>query len=296
MGRTGRKRQGKVVFLLTEGKEERDHRKSQETYEEIQQKIASGKEFVFNLENSPRILPNEYQPDCVKQQIIQPLETPDALELKVDRRKKAPKRERDWSLPENVETGFIRASTLGKRNRKQQSSEDELESVGYVDPESLRSPFLTKEDEDQVRKQRVRISPTSKRMNVLDTESAVSIPAGALRNRLVSTHKAMKDPTRSRRTYINLDLAEFKSTPPGLIGDETPQKTKSFELNTNMFLDDDSSSGDDLPDLSVESIFKGNSRVQTLTPNTNNSKSKIPNQVGMTPRKRIRIAELSDEE
>src|SRR5947207_13215483 len=81
MGRTGRKRQGRVVFILTEGKEERDHIKSQETYEKIQKKIASGNEFQFNLDNSPRILPKEIQPDCIKKEIIPPNETLDALEL-----------------------------------------------------------------------------------------------------------------------------------------------------------------------------------------------------------------------
>src|SRR5436190_9302823 len=80
MGRTGRKREGRVVFLLTEGKEERDHLKSQDAYEKIQKKIASGNDFEFNLDNSPRILPREYQPDCVKQHITPPNETLEDLE------------------------------------------------------------------------------------------------------------------------------------------------------------------------------------------------------------------------
>src|SRR5271167_2808180 len=140
MGRTGRKREGRVVFLLTEGKEERDHVKSQDAYEKIQQKIASGNEFEFNLDNSPRILPKEIQPDCVKQEIIPPNETLDALELKVDRRKKVPKRQRDLSLPENVQTGFVRASTLGKRQPEvsvEEDEEDVVESSGFVHPDAL---------------------------------------------------------------------------------------------------------------------------------------------------------------
>ena len=122
MGRTGRKREGRVVFLLTEGKEERDHVKSQDAYEKIQRKIASGNEFEFDLDNSPRILPPEFQPDCIKKEIIPPNETTADLELKVDRRKKVPKRQKDWSLPDNVDTGFVKASTLGTTRSKTENS------------------------------------------------------------------------------------------------------------------------------------------------------------------------------
>src|SRR5271170_1457934 len=132
MGRTGRKREGRVVFLVTEGKEVRDHKKSQDAYDKMQKKIASGNDFTFDLDKSPRILPKEIQPDCIQKQISPPNETPLDLELKVDKRKKVPKRVRDWSLPENVESGFVKASSLagaklGKRRRDEVEEKVEVE-------------------------------------------------------------------------------------------------------------------------------------------------------------------------
>src|SRR5579871_1932786 len=177
MGRTGRKREGHVVFLLTEGKEERDHVKSQDNYLSVQRKIAAGNDFHFHPEKSPRILPNQFQPLCVKKEIIPPNETQDELELKPGRRKKLPKPNRDWTLPENAETGFIKASTLGKRKRS-----ENIEDIGkFVNPDTLVSPFMSKEDEEIVRQQRVSVSPTPKRMDFLDTETSGNIPASSVR-------------------------------------------------------------------------------------------------------------------
>src|SRR5579859_6223670 len=119
MGRTGRKREGRVIFLLTQGKEERDHLKSQDAYEKIQQKIAAGDEFEFDLDSSPRILPPTYHPDCVKEHITPPNETVEALDIRPDRRKRVPKVTKDWSLPDDAQRGFVKASALGKRKRQE---------------------------------------------------------------------------------------------------------------------------------------------------------------------------------
>ena len=311
MGRTGRKREGRVVFLLTEGKEERDHVKSQDAYEKIQQKIASGNEFEFNLDNSPRILPKEIQPDCIKKEIIPPNETLDALELKVDRRKKVPKRQRDWSLPENVQTGFVRASTLGKRQRTVSVGDDEdvVESTGFVHPDTLVSPFLSMEEENRVRQQRVHVSPSPQRVDIFDTNTTGKIPASSLRNRLVHTRKAMKDSTRSTRTYTDIDNELLTSTPPGLIVNDpvrsslterdvnvSPRTAKS-ESQTQSFQDLEAqlSSGDDLPDLSSELLFK-TKRSISRKKDSSDDEYGLPSEFEETPRKRIRIAELSDEE
>ena len=265
MGRTGRKREGRVVFLLTEGKEERDHLKSQDSYEKIQKKIASGNDFRFDLDNSPRILPREIQPDCIKKEIIPPNETMDALELKVDRRKKVPKRERDWTLPENAETGFVKASSLQRRKRKRANEE---ETEGFMDPDLFVSPFLSKEEEARVRKRRVHVSPTPRRMDISDTNTVGFIPAGSLRDRLVRTRQAMKDPSRSTRIYTIDDDDHLTSTPPALIASPClserdvnvsldGQRKRLFEG-----LEDELSSADDLPELSTV-LFNGRDQHKT---------------------------------
>lgn len=331
------------MFLLTEGKEERDHVKSQDAYEKIQKKIASGNEFEFDLDKSPRILPPEFKPDCIKQEIIPPNETMAHLELKVDRRKKLPKRQKDWSLPENTETGFVKASTLGARKgmnsensngslaeghttkkRKRQISKDD-EEVAFVDPATLRSPYMSREDEERVKRQRVCVSPTPPSMTYLDTKSSGSIPAGLVRKRLVSTRKAMRDPTRSKRTYTEDDMDELTSTPPNLLATEkvikkaglTPRSvnlSRGNDLSSPISIDSESppplfkglddaisSSGEeDLPDLMEEFTRKGDqssghvhsSRVKI----DSDEEYGLPSEFDTTPKKRIRIAYDSDED
>jgi superfamily II DNA/RNA helicase len=305
MGRTGRKREGRVVFLCTEGKEVRDHLKSQESYEQIQKKIAAGDEFDFDLGRSPRILSAEFQPDCVKKEIIPPNETLEDLELKLDRRKRIPKSQKGWSLPENVNSGFVRASSLGKRKRTSPSPSIESEPA-FVNPDSLTSPFMTEEQEEKVRRLRVHVSPTPRRIDILDIKSHGSVPAGTLRKRLVKTRKAMKHPNYQSD---NDDFDDLISTPPDLIVEEPPRQSGLAERHVNVTRSDGStktpvweevtSSPDSLPDISIEmfaSKKKTESPGQKRKDKDSDEEYGLPSDFDMTPRKRIRIANLSDEE
>ena len=306
MGRTGRKRQGRVVFLCTEGKEERDHIRSQDNYEKIQQKIAAGNEFEFDLDNSPRILPREIQPDCIKQEIIPPNETPDDLELKLDRRKKLPKRQKDWTLPENTETGFIRASTLGKRKRQTTTDVE----PAFVDPDTLRSPFMSESEEERVRRLRVHVSPTPRRIDILDTKSTGSVPASSVRKRLVRTRKAMRNSKPRETRYEEDDFADLNSTPPNLFATEASKKVglsersvnvsrkRSKSPDTKLFSgwDEISSSPDDLPDISMELFFTEKTNVKKALEKDSDEEYGLPSEFEETPRKRIRIATFSDDE
>jgi hypothetical protein len=286
MGRTGRKREGRVVFLLTEGKEERDHARSQESYEEIQQKIISGKHFQFDLDKSPRILPPQFQPDCVKKEIIPPKETSDDLELKIDRRKKAlPKRQRDWSLPEGAETGFVSASTLGPRKR----------------------PKTEK-------------SPSPRRVDILDTKSNGSIPAGSLRNGLVHTRKAMNDPVRSSRMYTENEFEDLNLTAPQLLSNKktgspmtglskravnvprrdgiSAKAPVTLDSSPKLFKrwDEDFVSDEELPELTADMFLKSNKKKENVVVVDNDEEYGLPSEFEVTPRKRIRIAQLSDDD
>ncbi|KAJ3049904.1 hypothetical protein HK097_009111, partial [Rhizophlyctis rosea] len=75
MGRTGRKRQGRVALLLTQGKEEDAHRKSQATYRAVQNAIVSqqGKKLAMYPEVMGRMLPVGVSPVCVRKELEIPL-------------------------------------------------------------------------------------------------------------------------------------------------------------------------------------------------------------------------------
>ncbi|KAF9360483.1 hypothetical protein BGX26_009173 [Mortierella sp. AD094] len=63
MGRTGRKRKGKICLLLSEGQEEQKYRRSQTSYKTVQRAIAQGHHIQY-YPYSPRILPPGTPPTC----------------------------------------------------------------------------------------------------------------------------------------------------------------------------------------------------------------------------------------
>jgi hypothetical protein len=321
MGRTGRKREGRIVFLLTEGKEELSHLKSQDGYDKIQKKIASGNEFQFDLDKSPRILPKQYQPDCVKQVIVPPNEGLEALELKVDRRKKVTKRAKNWSMPENVQTGFVKASVLGKRKQHSYDDDDDDDDDEEEQEEgSDLEGILTKEEEEYAKNRRVKV--TTKPPAVFDMLTRGKIPAGAVRKRLLRTKKSMNDPTRVTRIYTSDDVDELSSTPPNLIANSptpspspTPVRKRlsprdwnvgAKATNSSSKVDEFSklfealssgSSDDGLPDLSMENLFSGRGKGKERKESSDDEEYGLPSDYEVTPsRKRIRIEISSDED
>ncbi|KAI4793109.1 P-loop containing nucleoside triphosphate hydrolase protein, partial [Aureobasidium sp. EXF-8845] len=78
MGRTGRKRKGNIVLLLMNEKEVPDFEKAKDNYEKMQGMIASGKDFTFHDDRSPRILSRETQPTVDKRVVEIPVENSQA--------------------------------------------------------------------------------------------------------------------------------------------------------------------------------------------------------------------------
>ncbi|KAK6505432.1 3'-5' DNA helicase [Arthrobotrys musiformis] len=111
MGRTGRKRAGGVVVLVTEGKEEAKWERAQDNYRWMQNAITKGNTFTYDKEISPRILPNDIETGCVKKTIeITPESEAVSPPGKRRGKKKAPPKK--WFMPEGVETGFTTAAAL----------------------------------------------------------------------------------------------------------------------------------------------------------------------------------------
>jgi ATP-dependent DNA helicase MPH1 len=114
MGRTGRKRAGNITLLLMKGKEEDSYIKAKDNYEKMQQMIASGARFTFHDDRSPRILPAGIRPVPDRRNIDIPPENSQQELLEPKRKGRAPKRPpKVFHMPDDVETGFTRASTMG---------------------------------------------------------------------------------------------------------------------------------------------------------------------------------------
>jgi ATP-dependent DNA helicase MPH1 len=115
IGRTGRKRLGRVVLLLMKGKEENDYAKSQDNYLWIQKTIADTSRYTFHDEQSPRILPKDAKPTVDKRPVEIPVENSQPVDLneKGKRGKGKTKRPpKKFHMPDGVRTTFVRASKL----------------------------------------------------------------------------------------------------------------------------------------------------------------------------------------
>ncbi|MED6233757.1 hypothetical protein ATANTOWER_016244, partial [Ataeniobius toweri] len=69
MGRTGRKRRGRIVVILTEGREERTYNQSQSNKRSVYKSITSNKNGFCMYPNSPRMLPEGLNPQLHKMHI-----------------------------------------------------------------------------------------------------------------------------------------------------------------------------------------------------------------------------------
>ena len=129
IGRTGRKRVGKVVLLLMKGKEENDYAKAQDSYAYIQKSIADTSKYTYRDEQSPRILPKGVQPVVDKRVIEIPIENSQPVELNEKGRrsrgkgkiKRPPKK---FHMPDGVRTGFVRASRMDSEDEDESQDEE----------------------------------------------------------------------------------------------------------------------------------------------------------------------------
>ncbi|XP_023151440.2 Fanconi anemia group M protein [Amphiprion ocellaris] len=69
MGRTGRKRQGRIVVILAEGREERTYNQSQSNKRSVYKSITENKSGFHMYPNSPRMLPDGVKPKLHKMHI-----------------------------------------------------------------------------------------------------------------------------------------------------------------------------------------------------------------------------------
>lgn len=169
MGRTGRKRSGKIVLLLMKGKEEESYTKAKDNYEKMQLIIAAGSGLTFHDDKSPRILPKDVQPVVDKREIEIPIENtqnPGLPEPK--KRARPPKRPpKKFRMPDGVETGFTKASDLaGKKGKKGRENTTEGEPprspiVETVDVPSLDEVVLSSAEQRELEQRYCHIGGTS---------------------------------------------------------------------------------------------------------------------------------------
>ncbi|KAJ5855491.1 DEAD box helicase Mph1 [Penicillium soppii] len=141
MGRTGRKRAGNITLLLMKGKEEDSYVKAKDNYEKMQQMIASGSRFTFHDDRSARILPAGIRPVPDKRQIEIPPENSQQELPEPKRKGRAPKRPpKVFHMPDGVETGFTKASTLDGDKPKRKAAPKNPTPKNFTSQKRARTP------------------------------------------------------------------------------------------------------------------------------------------------------------
>lgn len=125
MGRTGRKRDGKVMLLFS-ANEEQKFDKAMGGYDYIQQHIMSGK--LIELSQSDRIIPQQYTPIVKKtfieipeenEQLVKQEDEDEIIKIATQYMKTKPakprKAQKKFYMPDNVESGFTVAKDLVRK-------------------------------------------------------------------------------------------------------------------------------------------------------------------------------------
>ncbi|KAK0525468.1 3'-5' DNA helicase [Tilletia horrida] len=119
IGRTGRQRDGKIYVLLSEGKEENNWQQSKDSYKTVQKEINAGYSCEL-FDDVERLIPNDIQPACVKEDVAEHEFDPELINQHISRKKgptaRIKKEEKDpmRNIPQGSILGFLKASEVRK--------------------------------------------------------------------------------------------------------------------------------------------------------------------------------------
>jgi ATP-dependent DNA helicase MPH1 len=291
MGRTGRKRAGNITLLLMKGKEEDSYIKAKDNYEKMQQMIASGSRFTFHDDRSARILPAGIRPVPDKRQIEIPPENSQQDLPEPKRKGRAPKRPpKVFHMPDDVETGFTRASTLtgdkSKTEKKKAATPKKRPRTPTPEPvdiPSLEDVTLTASEQKQLENHYQNIGATSPQFIRFPRNDAFPrlqlvprptklVKHGALTKRMISTLQKMDEagPNCDRR------FKEILARQP-LSSDESSQPqmkpTKKTGHNKKDFKTPSKPASRKIPNKSAK---PADSEVLSLSPNLPDREQRKP--------------------
>ncbi|KAJ7462618.1 hypothetical protein B0H11DRAFT_2053592 [Mycena galericulata] len=140
-GRTGRKREGTVHVLLSEGREEDNMHKAKVTYNQVQKSIVRGDQLEL-YGDVERLLPDHIKPECLEKAMdIQEYVRDDSRKKRTGSKEDLPKgakrkRNDDVSrnIPQGASTGFVSVSKLlTKGSNKRKKVAKDFDQAGLDD-------------------------------------------------------------------------------------------------------------------------------------------------------------------
>ncbi|CAL1696540.1 unnamed protein product [Somion occarium] len=198
VGRTGRKRDGYIHVLLSEGREERNWEKAKEKYEAVQNFIVRA-EHVELFDDVPRMLPEEIEPTCIEMEMdIEEYIREDPSSKKASfansPSSKAAKRKRNddamRNIPAGATNGFVSVKDLLEKGASSKKRKKPLE----FDPSAI------EEDEDDLEIEAGLFGP--RRTVSLSTESRAPKKRKPRRATTVAGDPATDKPAKTKRTSV----------------------------------------------------------------------------------------------
>ncbi|PQE03415.1 hypothetical protein CJF30_00005446 [Rutstroemia sp. NJR-2017a BBW] len=252
MGRTGRKRAGRIVLLLMRGKEEDSYRKSKDNYQQMQNMISSGDRFSFRHDLSARIVPRDVKPVVDKRIIEIPPENTQDTSLPEPKRRAKPKKKppKKFHMPDGVETGFLKASRLDDegnpltnfgitRKPKPKAKVKEIDELAPIP--SLESVLLTPKEMAELDRRFLKVSDNASQE--VDMPSMIAQP--------VTQRSLTRTANVKHGKYTKRCVELFKT----LSESQRPE-----DRNIKPYGDDPPSDLDNIPNLPLEAD------LQTTTP------------------------------
>ncbi|RMZ78743.1 hypothetical protein DV737_g3761, partial [Chaetothyriales sp. CBS 132003] len=230
MGRTGRKRAGRIEVLLMRGKEENNFYKAKDNYQKMQEIIESGTEFGFRDDQSARIVPKEIQPVVDKRIVDIPVENiqpglPEPCKRRAAKLKRPPKK---FHMPDGVDSGFAFLGgddrTKNNEAKKAQRQHPVLDTVIAAVP-ALETVLMTAEQEKQFDNQYRQISGTEPQYiqvvrfdafpeSQQELQKTYLIGHSRYTKNITSTIKKMNDAEREWKRPTEEDMMQMQANDP----------------------------------------------------------------------------------
>ncbi|QRW05020.1 Helicase conserved C-terminal domain [Ceratobasidium sp. AG-Ba] len=220
VGRTGRKRDGKVVVLLAEVREEKNWDKAKESYRDVQKAIIDGSAIEL-FDDAARMLPEGIQPQCVEKLLeIEPYDrevhgnlSGKRLRTKAEGSTSTKKRKRSEDLarnvPEGALMGFISAAslTVRKKGSKKSASTPRVDGLDSDDEAIEAGVFAARQP------------------SASESDSDIPVPKSATKS---SAKKAtVPKSTKPRLKKASITIDEETLEPPSLSQPQAPSPKRA---------------------------------------------------------------------
>ncbi|KAG9128306.1 3'-5' DNA helicase [Ceratobasidium sp. 392] len=237
VGRTGRKRDGKVVVLLAEVREEKNWDKAKESYRDVQRVIIDGSTIEL-FDDAAKMIPEGVQPQCIEKVLeIEPYDrevhgnlSGKRLRTKTEGSASAKKRKRsedvNRNVPEGALMGFVTAASLTVRKKSSKKvatpradgldSDDEAIEAGVFAPKKESSDS----DSDipvpkSATKTRVRKATTPKVSKPKARRTSTAVGEDTLSSLSLSQPQLAPSPKRARKTKVAATTSRQRSFSTG---------------------------------------------------------------------------------